>query len=132
MARQKAPDGSAIINTRDAINARAAAAARREAVGAQVKVRAIQRGYYGRPTPDLIDAGTEFLMPLKDLEAGGSHAGRDQISHEGKTYDLPSWVESAARPARDLDEDDAPPPRISGYDRLDDTTDTNADLSDVI
>ena len=65
---------------------------------ATVKLRATEKGYYGYPVPDIIEAGTVFPFRVGDLEAGGAHAGRGKISIGGTVYDLPSWCEDAKTP----------------------------------
>lgn len=97
---------------------------KRNKIGPTVRVRAIERGFYGYPLADIREEGAVFRMAIKDLTPATGDAknykGKPQatIEHEGTMYDLPTWVVDAATPIEN-DEDD---------DQDDDSTDSNIDV----
>jgi hypothetical protein len=110
--------GEKVSNVADALKARAK---RMGPPKKTITLRATQRGYYGRPLPDLIDPGTEFAFAISDFDPAGKHAGRETITIDGTEYELPTWCEDARKPATVVREDED-----------DDESDTSGSADDVI
>ena len=95
--------GERVVSVAAALKKQAAA---RGAPSKMIKLRATQRGYYGRPLPDIMEPGHVFPFAVSDLEPAGKHKDRSTIEVDGQHYELPSWCEDARVPARAPAEDE--------------------------